>query len=369
MQFVDLKTQYQKIKKDIQSRVETVLEHGQFILGPEVNELERLLAEYCGAKHAIACSSGTDAIILALLAKSIGSGDAVLTSPFTFFATAEAVLRVGATPVFVDIARQSWNLDPDKLESTIKKIEKEGKLKPKAVMPVNLFGLPAEYEKINAVAAKYHLTVIEDAAQSFGAEYKGRRSGTLSDMAATSFFPAKPLGGYGDGGAVFCKSDADAEILKSLRMHGCGAHRYDHIRVGMNGRLDTLQAAILIEKLKIFPQEMQARTGIAALYNDALAKKVRVPIVPFHMKSAWAQYSIECDHRDKLVDHLREAKIPVMIYYPMPLHLQPALKSLGYKLGDFPVAEASAKHILSLPVHPYLKQTEIEAIIKAVLDF
>ncbi|MFZ2089516.1 MAG: DegT/DnrJ/EryC1/StrS family aminotransferase [Desulfobaccales bacterium] len=350
-------------------KIKAVLAHGQYILGPEVKEFEEHLADYVGVRHAITCSSGTDALLMVLLAKGVGPGDAIFTTPFTFIATAEVVQLLGATPVFVDIDPQTYNLNPAALADTLINFGKRSQVKglePRGIIAVDLFGQPADYHRINAVARDWGLFVMEDAAQSFGATYHGKKAGALAETAATSFFPAKPLGGYGDGGAVFTDDDDLAAILKSIRNHGQGIDRYDNVRLGINGRLDTLQAAILLAKLEIFDQEVMARQEIARRYNEGLRDLVAVPEVSPGCTSAWAQYSVESEDRAAIQARLGEVGVPTAIYYPKPLHLQEVFRGLGYKPGDFPVSEKAASRIFSLPMHPYLERTGQERIIGIV---
>jgi len=371
LDFIDLKAQQEKILPALKERIRRVLAHGQYILGPEVNELEERLAAYVGVRHAITCSSGTDALLMALLAYQIGPGDAIFTTPFTFIATAEVIQLLGATPVFVDIDPRTFNLAPAALEEAVASLSKDPRtahLKPKGVIPVDLFGQPADYDKINAMAARHGLFVLEDAAQSFGATYQGKRAGSLAEVAATSFFPAKPLGGYGDGGAIFTDNDSLAEILKSIRVHGQGANKYENVRLGLNGRLDTLQAAILLVKLEIFDQEVADRQKVAQRYGDGLRGRVEIPYVSPQCTSVWAQYSVLSDHRGELQRKLQEAGIPSAVYYPLPLHRQGAFARLGYKAGDFPVSEHAAGRIFSLPMHPYLTEKDQKRIINVLLS-
>ena len=371
LDFIDLKAQQEKILPALKERIRRVLAHGQYILGPEVNELEERLAAYVGVRHAITCASGTDALLMALLAYQIGPGDAIFTTPFTFIATAEVIQLLGATPVFVDIDPRTFNLDPAALEEAVASLAKNPRtahLKPKGVIPVDLFGQPADYDKINAMAARHGLFVLEDAAQSFGATYQGKRAGALAEVAATSFFPAKPLGGYGDGGAIFTDNDSLAEILKSIRVHGQGANKYENVRLGLNGRLDTLQAAILLVKLEIFDQEVADRQKVAQRYSDGLRNVVEVPYVSPQCTSVWAQYSVLSDHRGELQRQLQDAGIPSAVYYPLPLHRQGAFAHLGYKAGDFPVSEHAAGRIFSLPMHPYLTEKDQKRIISVLLS-
>jgi UDP-2-acetamido-2-deoxy-ribo-hexuluronate aminotransferase len=303
-----------------------------------------------------------------LLAYGVGPGDAIFTTPFTFIATAEVIQLLGATPVFVDIDPRTFNIDPGLLEAAIAGLGKDSRtagLKPKGVIPVDLFGQPADYDKINALARKHGLFVLEDAAQSFGATYKGRRAGALAETAGTSFFPAKPLGGYGDGGAIFTADDELAAALRSIRVHGQGTHKYDNVRIGLNGRLDTLQAAIVLAKLEIFDAEVAARQVVAQRYSDGLRGLVEVPYVGPDCTSVWAQYSVLSDRKAELQAKLKEAGIPTAVYYPLPLHLQGAFGHLGRQAGDFPVSESAAARIFSLPMHPYLTEEDQERIIKA----
>jgi UDP-2-acetamido-2-deoxy-ribo-hexuluronate aminotransferase len=306
-----------------------------------------------------------------LLAYQVGPGDAIFTTPFTFIATAEVIQLLGATPVFVDIDPRTFNLDPAALEAAVASLGKNprtAQLKPKGVIPVDLFGQPADYDKINAMAAQRGLFVLEDAAQSFGATYQGKRAGALAEVAATSFFPAKPLGGYGDGGAIFTDNDSLADILKSIRVHGQGANKYENVRLGLNGRLDTLQAAILLVKLDIFDQEVADRQKVAQRYGDGLRNVVEVPYVSPQCTSVWAQYSVLSDHRGELQRQLQDAGIPSAVYYPLPLHRQGAFARLGYKAGDFPVSEHAAGRIFSLPMHPYLTEKDQKRIISVLLS-
>jgi UDP-2-acetamido-2-deoxy-ribo-hexuluronate aminotransferase len=371
LEFIDLKAQQRVILPKIIERMERVLSHGQYIMGPEVKELEDKLAAYVGVKHAISCSSGTDALLMPLMAYQVGSGDAIFTSPFTFIAPAEVIQLLGATPVFVDIDPRTFNIDPAALEEAIASLGENPKtahLTPKGVIPVDLFGQSADYDKINALARQHGLFVLEDAAQSFGATYKGRRTCSLAEVAATSFFPAKPLGGYGDGGAIFTDNNDLADIMRSIRVHGQGTHKYDHVRLGINGRLDTLQAAILLVKLAVFDDEVVARQEAAGRYSAALQKVVQVPYVAPECTSVWAQYSVLSGQREPLQQKLGEHGIPTAVYYPLPLHLQGAFAHLGYHLGDFPISESTAQQVFSLPMHPYLSETDQEMIVNAMLS-
>jgi len=385
--FIDLKTQYEKLKPLIQERIQRVLEHGQYILGPEVRELEERLARYVGVKHAIGCSSGTDALLLLLMAQGIGPGDAVFTTPFTFIATAEVIALLGATPVFVDIDPVTFNIDPDRLDTAIRAVkandpslhplpvaQEPSSLAPKAVIAVDLYGLPADYDALRTVCAEHGLFLIEDAAQSFGAEYKGKKAGSLADGAATSFFPAKPLGCYGDGGMIFTDRDDIAELCRSLLVHGKGTDKYDNVRIGVNARLDTLQAAILLAKFEVFPEELKARQDVAARYTRAFesgARHFAPPQLPDHCLSAWAQYTVRAEDprmRAEAMERLKTAGIPTAVYYPKPLHLQGAFGNLAYQRGDFPASEEAAERVFSLPMHPYLKAVDQKRITDLVLS-
>lgn len=375
MQFVDLKAQYQKIKTSVHKRIDDVLEHGKFIMGPEIKELEEKFTTYTGAEFCVTCSSGTDALLLSLMAYKIGPGDAVFTPPFTFIATAEVISLLGATPIYVDIDPKTFNIDPVKLREAIVDLKDGNKptskipdgLNPKAVIPVDLFGLPADYDEINEIAGENSLVVIEDAAQSFGASYKGKMACNLADVAATSFFPAKPLGCYGDGGAVFTNDSNVADKLISLRVHGKGTDKYDNVRTGVNGRLDTLQAGILLAKMEVFADEVEQRQVVAQRYSDGLKDVVGVPHIPDGYRSAWAQYSILSDNKNEMMRTLKENGIPTAVYYPKPLHLQTAFSYLGYESGSMPVSERASEKIFSLPMHPYLNQDDQGKIIDTLL--
>ena len=366
MEFLDLKTQQKRIRKPLEKRINKILDHGAYIMGPEVFELEEKLADYCGVKHAISCSSGTDALLIPLMAWGIGPGDAVFTTPFTYVATAEVISIIGATPIFVDVYESTYNIDCDKLEIEIKKVVKEGKLKPKAIIPVDLFGLPARYRLIDKIAKKYNLKVVEDAAQSFGGSIGENKVGNFGDVAATSFYPAKPLGCYGDGGAIFTNDDNLAEECKAIRIHGTKSDKYNSEMIGLNGRLDSIQAAVLLEKLNIFDNELEMRNEIDRKY------RIFVNNAQFHPKeyqSAHALFSITLakqDQRDKLIDRLSKSNIPSVIYYKLPIHLMQAFSYLGYIEGDLPVSENLSKTIVSLPMHPYLSKIDIDFIVETI---
>ncbi len=365
--FIDLKAQQEQIKPQIEAAIARVLAHGQYILGPEVKLLEQRLAEFCGAGHVLSCASGTDALILPLMVKGIGPGDAVFVPSFTFVATAEVVVLSGATPVFVDVDPKTFLMDIDSLQSAIDEAAKRG-LRPRAIIPVDLFGQPADYERIGEVAKTRDLFMLADAAQSFGATRAGKRVGTLAPMTATSFFPAKPLGCYGDGGAVFVDDAETLEILESLRVHGQGKDKYENVRIGVNGRCDTLQAAILLEKLAIFEEEIAMRQGVADRYSDALADVVQTPVVEAGSTCVWSQYTIRLTDRDSVAVKLKESGIPTAIYYPIPLHRQTAYKQFPTGPGGLPVSDKVAGEVLSLPMHPYLSENDQDMIIDAVTN-
>ena len=358
-------------KDAIDAAIAQVLEDGAYIMGPQVQLLEERLAAYVGRKHCVTCSNGTDALTLPLMAEGIGPGDAVFTTAFTFFATAEVIALAGATPVFVDIDPDTYNIDCQKLQEAVEKIAAEGKCKPKAVIPVDLFGLPCDFDGVDAVARKFNLLVIEDGAQGFGGSYHGRRVGSLGAYSTTSFFPAKPLGCYGDGGAVFTDDDTKAQLLRSLRVHGKGADKYDNVRIGLNARLDTIQAAILHCKLDLFPGELDARDAAAARYTEHLAGLVKTPVVPTGWTSSWAQYTVllpaDTD-RAAVMERMKQDGIPTMIYYGNPMHLQKAFASLGYHEGGFPETEKACKRVLSLPMHPYITTEEIDAVCESLAN-
>lgn len=354
MQFIDLAAQYQQLKTKIDARIQTVLDHGKYIMGPEVAELEAELAKYVGVKHAITCANGTDALQLCMMAMDINEGDAVFCPTFTFFASAEVIAFAKATPVFVDSDAATFNICPKDLEKRILAVIAEGKLTPKAIMAVDLFGLPANYPELQKIADKYGLMLIEDAAQGFGGEINGQRAGSFGDIATTSFFPAKPLGCYGDGGAIFTNSDEYAELIKSYRVHGKGSDKYDNVRIGMNSRLDTIQAAILLEKLAAFPQELISRNQAAERYESELDGKFATPKVPEGYLSSWAQYTLLDENRDAVMAEYKANGVPTMVYYGTCMHQQTAFCYLGYQEGSFPVAERLAKQVFSLPMHPYL---------------
>ena len=366
IQFVDLAQQQRRIREDIDRRIAEIFEHGLYILGPEVAELEGELEALVGCKHAITVSSGTDALLAILMAKNIGPGDMVFMPSFTFTATTEVVLQVGATPVFVDVDAATYNLDPICLRDAIIQKLKLNSFRSGAIIAVDLFGQPANYKEINAIAFEFGLFVLADSAQSFGASYENRSVGSLADATATSFYPSKPLGCYGDGGALFTDNDELATACISIRSHGKGEGKYDTVRLGINGRLDTLQAAILLAKLKIFKDEIQRRYVVAERYNKRLSRLVKTPIQIPSANSNWAQYTIKLPNRDAVSAKLRGQGIPTQIYYPLPAHLQPAYFAHGAGHGSLPVSEQLCKEVLSLPMHPYLNQDVIDRICECI---
>src|SRR4051812_12075136 len=365
--FIDVGTQRRRLGTRIDNAVRRVMDHCQFVNGPEVRELERALSEFCGAKHAIGVASGTDALVLVLMARAIGPGDAVICPSFTYAASPEAVALVGASPVFCEVDESTFNIDPAGLERAVTAAKRVG-LKPKALMTVDLFGLPADYEAINTMAERLGLYVIDDAAQAFGADLKGRKLGTLAPVTTTSFFPAKPLGCYGDGGAVFTDEDELADVIRSLRNHGQGTDRYDNVRVGMTGRLDTIQAAVLIEKLKIFPEEIVARERIARRYNAGLADVVRVPHLSNEHTCVWAQYTIRVSggRRNALAATLAARGIPTAQYYPVPSHRQGAYRDYPVAEGGLGVTDRLSGEVISLPMHAYLDEPTQDRVVAAV---
>ena len=354
--FIDLRAQYARIRDSINLRIQRVLDHGQYIMGPEVFELEERLADYVGVKHCISASSGTDTLLIAMMALGIGRDDEVITTPFTFIATGEMIALLGAKPAFVDIDPRTFNIDPAKIEQAITP-------RTRAIMPVSLYGQCADLDGINAIADRHGLPVIEDAAQSFGATYRGRRSCSLSTIGSTSFFPSKPLGGYGDGGALFTNDDGLAKLLREIRLHGQD-RRYHHSRIGINGRLDTLQAAVLLSKLEVFPEEVTMRQDIGSRYTELLNDFLTTPYIEPHNVSVYAQYTVQVENRHEIQADLRQAGIPTAIHYPAPLNRQPALKSDG----NFPSSDDAAGKVLSLPMHPYLRLSHQELIAETLRE-
>ncbi len=364
--FIDLQAQRARIAGNIDAAIRRVLDHGNFIMGPEVGELEARLAGYCGAGHAITCASGTDALLLALMARGVGRGDAVFTPAFSFPAAAEAAALLGAVPVFVDVSPQTFNIDPESLAAAISEVAREGRLRPAAVVPVDMFGHPAPYAAVRRAVEGSGAFVLADAAQSFGAALGGARVGTLGDATATSFYPAKPLGCYGDGGCVFTDDDELATTIRTLRIHGQGRDRHDLVRIGVNGRLDTLQAAILIEKLAIFDDELEARRRIAERYAAGLRDIADLALPGEGARSAWAYFTVALDDRDAVAARLEAQGIPTAVYYPEPLHRQPAYAGFPVAPGGAPGCEVLARRVLSLPLHPYLDAATQDRIVEAV---
>ena len=371
MEFIDLQRQYMELEKEINAGIKNVLEHGKYIMGPEVQQLEKELCDYTGSKYCLTCANGTDALQMALMVLDIGPGDAVFVPSFTFMSTAEVVNLVGATPVFADINIDTFNLDPESFEYAVQKTVSKGDLKPKAVIPVDLFGQCADYEKIIPIAKKYGLFVIEDAAQGFGGSINGQMACSFGDISTTSFFPAKPLGCYGDGGAVFTDNDDMFQLMSSIRVHGKGTMKYDNVRVGLNSRLDTIQAAILLPKLHAFiSSELELRNKWAARYNDLLKNKVKTPSVSEEYVSSWAQYTIlldDSEQRERIQKNLKAKGIPTNVYYTKPLHLQTVYLPLGYPKGSLPFSEKASERVMSLPMHPYMTEDMVNEICTALL--
>lgn len=368
MQFIDLKTQQKHIREKIDLRIKKILDHGQYIMGPEVHELEERLANYVGVKHCISCSSGTDALLIPLMAMNIGPGDAVITTPFTYIATAEVIALVGATPIFCDIYDQTFNINPQELSKSLEFAYSKN-LKPKAIMPVDLFGLPARYRLIEQFAKENDLKIIEDAAQGFGGQIIEKKAGSFGDVAGTSFFPAKPLGCYGDGGAIFTNNDELAYKMKSIRVHGAGKDKYENERIGINGRLDSMQAAVVLEKIEIFDSELILRNKVAKYYTHNINKMFIPPRLPNKYLSSWAQYSIilpKSINRIDLVNKLKRNGIPSMVYYKIPVHLQEGYAQYGNIVGDFEISENVSKKILSLPMHPYLDKNSQDKVLNVL---
>ncbi len=363
MDFIDLKSQQARIKPQLDARMAKVLSHGAYIMGPEIEELEARLAAYANVKYCISCSSGTDALLIALMAIGVKPGDEILTTPFTFMATGEMIALAGAKPTFVDIDARTYNMDPAQLEARITP-------RTRAIVPVSLYGQCADMDAINAIGRRHGIPVIEDAAQSFGATYKGRRSCGLSDLACTSFFPSKPLGAYGDGGACFTNDETLAKLMREVRNHG-QERRYYHVRLGLNGRLDTLQAAILLAKMDILDDEIAARERLGAryskLFREKSGEKIRTPHIEAHNTSPYAQYTVEVAEREAVQAKLQRAGVPTAVHYPVPLTLQPVFRELGHGPGSFPVAESAAQRVLSLPMHPYLSEKDQELVVDSVV--
>ena len=368
MQFIDLKMQQARIKDKIDARFQAVLSHGQYIMGPEVKQLEHNLSAFCGADHTISCANGTDALSLALMALDIGHGDAVFVPSFTFAATAEVIPQLQATPVFVDVDERTFNMDANSLKQSIVWAKQQG-LNPAVVIPVDMFGLPADYDTIQEIASENSMKIIGDSAQGFGGTYKGRTTGTLADITTTSFFPAKPLGCYGDGGALFTNDPEIADLLNSFRVHGKGKEKYDNVRLGMNSRLDTMQAAFMLEKLAIYADELEARQKIANTYTNALGDLIATPIIPDNYTSVWAQFTLTAQStqdRNTLMTALKQADIPSMVYYPKPLHKQEAFTKYITADLDLQTSDQLSERVFSIPMHPYLSQEDQSHVIQTL---
>lgn len=364
--FVDLKAQYRRLRPQIDEAIQHVLDDGQYVMGPHLERFEGELAVFAGARHAIGVSSGTDALFISLLAYGIGRGDAVFVPAFTYTASAEVIALAGARPVFVDVEPETFNIDTADLEAKIAAVKEQGELSPKGVLAVDLFGLPADWDTLNDIAKANDLVLISDAAQSFGGEYGCKRVGTLATVTGTSFYPSKPLGCYGDGGAILTDDDDIAATIISIRTHGTGVHKYDVVRVGLNGRLDAIQAAVLSVKLSVFAEELDARETIAGLYDEGLADIVQVPKRLPDYRSAWAQYTIKTEGRDELRAKLAEAGIPSTAFYPKPLHFHPPYAPFGNGPGSLPVSEELCGRVLSLPMHPYMATSDVQRVIDGV---
>lgn len=372
MEFIDLKEQYNRLKDKIDSNIQNVLNNANFINGPEVKQLEEKLAEYVGRKYCATCANGTDALTIAMKVFDIKENDAVFVPSFTFYSTAEIVSLEGATPIFVDVDERTFNMDSKKLEKAIKQVIEEGKLNPKAVIPVDLFGQPADFPEITKIAQKYNLRIVEDAAQGFGGSINGKKACSFGDISTTSFFPAKPLGCYGDGGAIFTDDEEMYKKILSIRVHGKGSYKYDNIRVGLNSRLDTIQAAILLPKLEAFKEyELENRNRFAKMYTEKLKEIVTTPLVPAGFESSWAQYTLILESeeiRNNLQAKLKESGIPTMVYYPIPLHKQIVYKDYDFNIEDLKVSEKLSRCVLSLPMHPYLTEEQVDRICDEILN-
>lgn len=369
MQFIDLKSQFDRIEGDVIDRIERVLRSQRYIMGPEVAELEDRLAEYAGVNHAIACSSGTDALVASLMAFDLQPGDAVFVPSFTFFASAESITLAGGTPVFVDSDEDTFNISIESLSEALARTKAEGGLRPRGIIAVDLFGQVADYDSLSAIAEERGLFILEDAAQAFGAQRRGKKACSFGTVGATSFYPSKPLGCYGDGGAIFTDDDEMAALIRSIRVHGQGSDKYDNVRIGLNARLDTMQAAVLLAKLDIFDDELARRSEVAGWYDACLGDVVKTPAVADECVSAWAQYTVLFEdgaQRQSVVEALGSAGVPVCVFYPIPAHLSTAYKHLGYRKGDLPCCESMAERVVSLPMHPYLKRADVEKISSVV---
>ena len=370
MEFIDLKEQYNRLKDKIDSNIQNVLNNSNYIMGQEVKELEEKLAEYVGRKYCATCANGTDALTIAMKVLDVKENDAVFVPSFTFYSTAEVVSLEGATPIFVDVDERTFNMDSKKLEKAIKQVIEEGKLNPKAIIPVDLFGQPADFPEITKIAQKYNLKIVEDAAQGFGGSINGKKACSFGAISTTSFFPAKPLGCYGDGGAIFTDDEEMYKKILSIRVHGKGSYKYDNVRVGLNSRLDTIQAAILLPKLEAFKEyELENRNKFARMYTEKLKEIVTTPLVPDGFESSWAQYTLILESEEKrnnLQIKLKEAGIPTMVYYPIPLHKQIVYKDYTFNTEDLKVSEKLSKCVLSLPMHPYLNEEQIDMIVSDI---
>lgn len=373
MEFIDLKSQYSKLKNEIDENIKNVLDKGNYIMGAQVKELEKQLAEYVGVKYCVTCANGTDALQIALMAMGIKENDAVFVPTFTFYSTAEVVSAVGATPIFIDVDERTFNINTKKLEKAIKQVISEGNLTPKAIIPVDLFGQPADFDEIFKIAQKYNLKVLEDGAQGFGGEINGKKACSFGDISTTSFFPAKPLGCYGDGGAIFTNDEAMYNLILSIRVHGKGDFKYDNVRIGMNSRLDTIQAAILEPKLKAFKEyELDERNKFAKIYEEKLKNYVKTPVVKDGFLSSWAQYTLILNsegERNYLQSKLKESGIPSMIYYPKPLHKQVVYSDYKFNLEDLAVSEDLCQKVLSIPMHPYLTEEIVNEICNKIIEY
>lgn len=373
MEFIDLKVQYNKLRKQINENIENVLEQGNYIMGNEVKVLEEKLAKYVGTRYCATCGNGTDALTIALMALDIKEGDAVFVPSFTFYASAEVISFQKATPIFIDSDERTFNIDVEKLENAILEVKKENELKPKAIVAVDLFGLPANYTEIRKIADKYDLKIIEDGAQGFGGSINGKKACSFGDISITSFFPAKPLGCYGDGGAIFTDSEELYNLITSIRVHGKGTFKYDNVRVGVNSRLDTLQAAILLPKLEVFEQyELEDRNKWAKEYTNRLQNYVKTPLIPENFVSSWAQYTLILEteeERNYLQEKLKDVGIPTNIYYPKPLHKQAVYQDYNFNLEDLKVSENLSKTVLSIPMHPYLTEEIIKEICNTIIKY
>lgn len=367
-QFIDLESQQDNIRAELETAILKVLDHGQYIMGPEVKTFESDLKSFTGSKNVITCANGTDALSLVLMAWKVGPGDAVFVPSFTYIATAEAPAQLGAIPFFVDVCEDTFNIDKNSFKRAIKEA-RDMNLNPKVVIPVDLFGQPADFYSINEIAKSENILVLTDAAQSFGATYHNKKVGLMGDATTTSFFPAKPLGCYGDGGAIFTQNDEDAELIRSLRLHGKGTEKYDNIRVGLNSRLDTIQAAILIEKLKIFSKEILERNNLASFYSKNLKNSFKVPLVPKNTISTWAQYTLVSDRRDEILNYCAKNKLPSAIYYPKPLSKQSGYSHYPSVSGGTPISDSLAKKVFSIPMHAYMKSEQADKIVSILLNF